>query len=248
MIFFGNNLKNIFLSQLYIVPLYNQINTNLKQHNIMAKPNMFTAAAEEATESTTKKTDKKSFPINDPVFEKNLQKFNKLKAEIDSLTTQLDLVKGDLIPVCEGIFFKEYEKMGSCPESFNLVSKSGLQTLFVVQKKYGKLDKELFTELLTKYGPEIAEKTFEYTIDKDCLEEHGEAVSDAIQNSKKIPEDVKKKLIKAKAVMVVNKDSIDKGLTFGKGLSGKVTLPEFFADIKPTRYPMAPKGTTITTK
>jgi hypothetical protein len=203
---------------------------------------MFSKATAEATDTTTKKSDKKIITVSDVKFDKNLQKLAQLKVQMDALTTQMDLVKSELNPMATDIFNKEYEKMGCYPESFLIVTKSGANGTWVPQDKYKKLTKDSFNFLMGKYGTEIVSDEIEFTLDKDLVQAHGKEISDLIQKSK-LPKEVKDGLIKAKSTKAVIKGSISKALTFGKGLDSKhpVSVSEFIGDIEPTMYFLNPK-------
>lgn len=195
--------------------------------------NLFSKAVEAGSTSSSKKSTKKVVSINNPVFDKNLQKYAELKTQIDALKTQMDLIESELKPSVIAIFNEEYQKDAAYPESFNILTKSGAGVMVVPSDRYTKLTDETFNSLVKKYGADIATKDVEYTLDKDLVNEYGDAISSAIENSRKIPAEVKLKLIKATTTLNVKKGTITKAFGIGKGLKGKVQVSEFIEDIQP---------------
>ena len=188
-------------------------------------------------DSQPKKSDKPTVVINDKSLEKKFQDFMELKTKFDSYKAQLDLIKGELTPIGMNLFIELYQDKGIYPESFNVVAGT-MQSMFVPTDKYSKLSEEQFTFLTKKYGDDIVEKQTEYVMNTDLVNEYGDQISEAIEKSKKIPDEVKKNLIMIKESLSVAKGTIKMGLSIGKGLNKKkpVSLQEFMGDINPVCY------------
>jgi hypothetical protein len=191
--------------------------------------------ANAASETTTKKNEKKTIVINDTSFDKNLQKFAELKAQMDALEAQINLVKEDLKPVGMKILSEEYLKTGVFPGSFNVVSKSGATAMFIPQDKYKKLTKESFEYLDNKYNDVVAD-VVEFSLNPDVLNRPG--VSEKFEKAlvKALGEELTTELLTAKSTKMVKKGTIERALTVGKGKSGKVTIDDFWTDIEPTAF------------
>jgi len=197
--------------------------------------NIFDKATKESTPNSKKKTDKVIVKVTNSQFDKDLKRFAQLKAELDVVQSKLDMVEADFKPACVGVFNEQYKETGVYPESFIASSKSGASIMVVPTDRYIKPTEETFAELNEKYGGEITESVVEFTLDKNMVQKYGEEISKAITGSK-LPDDVKKNLIKAKTTITVKKGSIQRAMTVGKG-----KVPEFIEDIRPVFQLKNPK-------
>jgi len=198
--------------------------------------NMFNKAKESATKGSSKKNDKVIVKVEDPQFDKDLQRFAQLKAEMDALKSKLEIVEADFKPAFKKIFAEQYVKNGAYPESFIVTTKSGASAMIVPQDKYITPTEELFTELSEKYNGEVTEEITEYSLKDAYVQEYGDAISKAIQGAKGIPQEVKDDLISAKTIIRIKKGSITKAFTVGKG-----KVAEFISDINPVIFAKNPK-------
>jgi hypothetical protein len=191
--------------------------------------------AEAASETNAKKTDKKTIIVNNPAFDKSLQKLAELKAKMDAIETQMNLVKEEINPMGMEIFNEEYQRTGVYPESFNVQSKSGATAMWIPTDKYKKLTKETFVFLDGKYN-DVVEDIIEYGLKADVLNRKG--VGEKVEKAliKAIGEELTNELITAKSTKQVKKGTIEKALTVGKGKKGNVTIGEFMSDIQPVAY------------
>jgi len=197
---------------------------------------MFDKKAKIASDSSTTKSDTKVIVVNDPKFEKQLQKLAELKVQSDAIAAQMTLVKDELNPMGLKIFNEEYLKTGKYPGSFNVQTKSGASGMFTPVDKYTvKLTKETFAYLQDKYDGLVDDDT-EFGLNSDVLNQDG--VGEKVEKAlvKALGQQMTDLLITAKSVKKVKKGSIEKALTVGKGKSGKVTIDEFWNDISPTHY------------
>ena len=196
---------------------------------------MFKDKATKASGTSTKKTEKKTIVVNDLAFDKSLQKLAELKAKMDALEAQMNLVKEEINPMGMEIFEKEYKERGVYPESFNVQSKSGATAMFIPTDKYKKLTNETFTYLEGKYDG-IAEDVVVFTLKADVLNRKGVGEKVEAALVKALGKELVDELVDAKSTKQVSKGSIEKALTAGKGKNGKVTISEFMSDIQPVAY------------
>ena len=197
---------------------------------------IFEKKAAEASETSTKKNEKRTIVVNDPKFDKILQKFAELKAKADAATAALNLVKDEITPMGMNIFNEEYQKTGVYPESFNVQSTSGATAMFIPTDKYTvKLTKETYAYLAEKYDG-LVEDNIEFGLNSDVLNREG--VGEKVEKAlvKVLGKELTEELITSKSVKKVKKGSIEKAMTVGKGKKGKVTIDEFWGDIQPTCY------------
>ena len=188
---------------------------------------------------TTKSSDKISVtPPNkkDEIeIEQMFEEFVGLKTKLDSITAQLNLLKGNLTPIGMKFFLELYEKNGGFPKSFNIIA-GERSAMFVPTDKYPVLSEEQYDYFMNKYGSECVEKNNEFILDPIIVNKYGKEISEAIIKSKKIPDDVKHKIITVKESFSIRKGVIEKGLTIGRGLNKKISLEEFINEIKPVCY------------
>lgn len=196
---------------------------------------MFEKKAKEASSSSTKKNEKKTIKVNDPKFDKTLQKFAELKAKMDALEAEMGLVKGELNPMGMELFVEEYEKTGAYPGSFNVETPSGASAMFIPTDKYKKLTNETFDFLSGKYDGVVTDE-IEFGLNPDVLNLPG--VGEKVEKAliKALGEEMTEKLITTSSTKRFIKGAIEKALTNGKGKSGKVKVSEFMTDIQPTAY------------
>lgn len=198
--------------------------------------NLFEEATKNSkTDGGKKKTDKVIVKVTSEQFDKDLQRFAELKAELDTVQAKLDMVEADFKPSCISLFNEQYKEKGVYPESFIATSKSGASIMIVPTDRYIKPTDETFAELNEKYNGEITETIHEFIMDKDLVQQYGNEISKAITKAN-IPDDVKKKLIVAKTTISVKKGSIQKAMTVGKG-----NISEFIEDIRPVFQLKNPK-------
>ena len=196
---------------------------------------IFNNKADEALNSKKKTSTKKVIEVNDPKFDKNFQKLVELKIQSDSITAQMDLIKSEVNPVGLKLFCEEYEKIGECPESFIVQTKSGATGTFISVEKYPKLTNENYTNFSTKYEG-LVEEVCEWGF-SDLINDPEIAAKVEKALIKALGEEMTNKLITvSKAVKRIKKGSMKKALTVGKGKSGKVTIPQFVEDLSFTHY------------
>ena len=84
------------------------------------------------------------------------------------------------------------------------------QAMFMVTDKYIKIDEPRAEQLKETYGDDIVAEETTFAFDAKMLEKYADVISELIENSNKIAEDDKAKLIVATTTHTVAKGTIDK--------------------------------------
>lgn len=168
------------------------------------KTNLFTTGTK--VKETGKKPEKKT--IKAAELGNKIEKFAKLKDEIDLATGQLKMIEGDIKAAGKELFLKEYKELKSTPENFKIQDETGATCLFIVMDKYTSVD-EGKAEVLEGFDGLLQETTV-YTMNADLVDKYGQILSDLILNCKKIADEDKANLIKGEKTFAVKKGSIDR--------------------------------------
>jgi hypothetical protein len=177
----------------------------------------FAQAAQSETKTKSKEKVKKIVPVDADGKIKLLMNVRQTMADLEA---QEALLVDDLRPVANEAFLKEYEKAKVRPESFMLQDTDGAKTLLIVQDRYIKVTDGIEQAINSMYGAqakEIIGKSTEFKFNSDVLDEHGPVIFKAISAaiaSMDIPEDAKKKLLKAETKTVIKKGLIERLHTF----------------------------------
>jgi len=164
------------------------------------------AQAKKAEPKTAKKTDKQVKEI--PLLENKVQRFNFLKAELDSIEAEKKMIEGDIKEIARSEWCKEYEKEKMRPESFVIQDKTGAKVLFMATDKYTLVTPEK-EEVINSICPDFLEKNTSYSFDTSVLERNIEAISNAIMGSNMSDED-KRNLIIATETKSIKKGAIER--------------------------------------
>ena len=189
---------------------------------------LFKTAKDNAKSASAKKNDKVFVKVDGDDFDQKMIKYAQAKAEMDAAKAKFEMVEADFKPSAIEVFNEQYKKTGVNPDSFIITSKSGSSVMLIPSDKYIKPTLDTFSELTEKYNGEVTEEIDEYSLETELVQKYGHLLSKAISSIKGISDDDKKRLIKAKTVMIIKKGSIDKALTIGKG-----NISEYIDDIRP---------------
>jgi translation elongation factor EF-G len=195
----------------------------------MAK-NLFASAKKTAVKKTAAKEDKKvRLRVSDQTFFDNIQKLEKLNAQMKSDKAKADLLSDEVRDVAKEEWLKYYQKTGRNPESVFIEAINGedtSQVMFIPQDKYITINEEKAELLKETYGEDIVEEKTEFSFDSEMVEKYGSVLSELISNSDEIDEEDKEKIVKAVTKFVVAKGTIDKLKTYGP-------VNEVFEAVKP---------------
>jgi hypothetical protein len=196
----------------------------------MATKNLFAKAKKEGVKKTAAKEDKKvRLRVSDQTFFDNIQKIEKLNAQMKSDKAKADLLSDEVRDVAKEEWLKYYQKTGRNPESVFVEAINGedtAQVMFIAQDRYITINEEKAEVLKETYGEDIVEEKTEFAFDAEMVEKYGSVISELISGSDEIDEDDKEKIIKAVTKFTVAKGTIDKLKTYGK-------VDEVFEAVKP---------------
>lgn len=199
----------------------------------MATKNLFSKDKKDAVKKTAAKEDKKiRLRISDErkdVFFDNIQKLEKLNAQMKSDKAKADLLSDEVRDMAKEEWTKYYQKTGRNPESVFVEALNGEDTanvMFIAQDKYITINEEKAELLKETYGEDIVEEKTEFAFDAEMVEKYGAVISELISESDEIDEDDKDKIIKAVTKFTVAKGTIDKLKTYGQ-------VNEVFEAVKP---------------
>jgi hypothetical protein len=190
----------------------------------------FFATAE--TTQTTKSKDKVKAIV--PVDAGgSIARLNSVREQIAQLKAQEALLLDDIKPVAVETFIEQFKERKVRPESFVMQDTDGAKVLLIVQDKYAKLTDathQTLKELYPKKIGELVQRTTEFKFNQDILDAHGPVITKAISEaiaSMPIPDNDKKKLLKATVTETIKKGTIERLHTYKE-------FPTLFSLIKPT--------------
>jgi len=196
----------------------------------MANKNMFGKA--KVKKVVAKKTDDKVIVnVAGTEFASHLEKFAKLKAQMDDLKAEMAMSQ----EFVKGVGIDEYanlvEGSKSNPGSFILASETGGRVMILPTKKYIKIDEAQAEALQESYGEDIVTEKTDYGFNTDILMRNMDTISEILMNSDKISEDDKENLIEAKITIAVEKEALDKVYSLSKESGNDVA--EVIEDLQP---------------
>jgi len=181
--------------------------------------------AKKATPKKATKKDKIDVVVNPSLgfsnqevldFHTKVTRFKKLSIEIDPLVAEFETIKGEIKQIGKEQFINVFKENGVRPTSFTLSSSQGESIMIVSQDKYSNLSEESATEMKENFGDDTVEEATTYKFNNKMLEKYMDVLSDLIENSDKIADDDKAKLIEATTVYSVKKGLIDKLDNYGE--------------------------------
>lgn len=180
------------------------------------KASLFKTAKEVTKKSSSSK---KRERVEVDGIEDKIRRYDSLDADIKNLEAEKKLLSGELYDIGREKFLDLYEKKGFNPVSFDLADGSQ-NILFGVSDKYISVKGER-AELLRNYDDGLLEESTTYKFSTDLLEKElengmtvGEIISNLIQGSNLIPDEVKQNLIVQEKAMRVPKGTINRLLEY----------------------------------
>lgn len=184
------------------------------------KKNLFSKAKTVAPKATKGKDEKTRITIEDPSFFDKIEKLEKLQDLMKKSKAQADMISDELRDLGKSEYAKLYEKQGKNPGSVMLEhvkdNDDVAQLMLIPSDAYIKINDERAEELREQFGEEIVEEKTVYSFDNDMIEKYGEVISELIENSDKIAEKDREKIIKAVTSFSIAKGTIDKLKTYGE--------------------------------
>ncbi len=181
---------------------------------------LFDKAKKAQTPKTTKAKDEKTrITIEDPSFFDKIEKLEKLQDIMKKSKSQADMISDELRDLGRQEWSSLYQSTSRNPGSVMLehVNESGdtSQLMFIPSDSYIKINEERAEELRETFGEDIVEEKTVYSFDADMIEKYGQVISELIENSDKIAEKDREKIIKAVTSFSIAKGTIDKLKTYG---------------------------------
>lgn len=174
---------------------------------------LFKKAVDKADDKKKTGTDKVVVAISDKGFYHNAARLVELNTEIDNLNAEAKMIGAEVREESIRQFNKLYEDDKKYPGSFKINTvipgKKAVEYTFIPTDRYIMPDKDKQKELVELFGEDIIDTQTKYEMDSALVEQYGDVISELIEKSKKIPDNVKEKLIKATVKPVVRKGTIN---------------------------------------
>jgi len=184
------------------------------------KKNLFSKAKDTAPKKAAAGKDEKTrITIEDPSFFDKIEKLEKLQDNLKRDKASADIISDELRDLGRQEWSNLYQSTSRNPGSVMLehVNDSGdtSQLMFIPADNYIKINEERAEELRETFGEDIVEEKTVYSFDADMIEKYGQVISELIENSDKIAEKDREKIIKAVTSFSIAKGTIDKLKTYG---------------------------------
>jgi len=192
---------------------------------------IFAKAKKTGTKKTAKKDDKIIVDVEGKEFAEKLEKFANLKAQIDDLTSELNMAKEIVKEVGTNEYIKLVENKKVNTGSFIVASETGGRVMIAPTKKYIKIDEEGAESLQETYGDDIVTENTVYAFNTKILMKNMEVIEKMIEDSEEISQDDKDALIEAKVTYAVEKDALDRVYTLS--VESKNDVGDVIDDLQP---------------
>ena len=151
-------------------------------------------------------------------IEKEIQKYDELKAIIKNAEAEKEIIGGIIKDVAKDYYLDIYEKQGKRPTTITIES-GGVEITYTIMDKYKTVTPE--KETVLKEYDNLLGTDYTFTFDNEILDTEGkngekiaDIINELIENSEDIPDDLKSKVVKITKKVGVKKGSIERLLAY----------------------------------
>ena len=151
-------------------------------------------------------------------LEKEIKKYDELKASIKNLEAEKEIIGGVIKDVAIDKYLEIYEQQGKRPTTI-IIESGGTEIGYTVMDKYKVVTPEKETVLREYDG--LLGTDYTFTFDNEILDTAGkngekiaDIINDLIENSEDIPDDLKAKVVKITKKVGVRKGTIERLLAY----------------------------------